>query len=74
MQVYVELVNHQAHGVKLVIVLANFVNSFCLCIKISVHVFKMMLHVKGPMAMQMATLKYISRFLSFNKTKIYLNN
>ena len=49
MQVYVKLVNHPVHGVKLVIYkLANCVNSFCSCIKMSVPVYKI-LHVKGPL-------------------------
>ena len=44
----VKLVNHQVHGVKLVIYqLAKCVNSFCLCVKTSVHMYKM-LRVKGP--------------------------
>ena len=43
-----KLVNHPVHGVKLMIYqLANCVNSVCLCVKMTVHVYKM-LHVKGP--------------------------
>ena len=49
MQVYVKLVNHPVYGVKLVIYqLAKSVNSFCLCVKTSVHMYKMV-RVKGPL-------------------------
>ena len=50
MQVYVKLVNHGVHGVKLMIYqLAHCVNSCGLCVKMTVNVYKM-LRVKGPLA------------------------
>ena len=52
-RVYVKLVNHPVLGVKLVIYqLADCVNSFCLCVNMTVHVFKM-IHVKGPLESQL---------------------
>ena len=64
MQVYVKLVNHPFHGVKLVIYQLANLNSFCLCVKTSVHMCKM-LRVKGP--------KSILRFqFSGEKKRIYV--
>ena len=58
----VKLVNHQVHGVKLVIYqLAKCVNSFCLCVKTSVHMYKMV-RVKGPLVIH--SLPHFSPFFT----------
>ena len=65
MQVYVKLVNHGVHGVKLMIYqLAHCVNSCGLCVKMTVNVYKM-LRVKGPLVYYGKILEVFCKILIF---------
>ena len=52
-----KLVNHPVHGI-------NCMNSFCLCVKTTFHVYKM-LHVKGPLKAEHVKLRNLVRGIIF---------
>ena len=66
-----KLANHPVHGVGLAIYqLVNCVNSFCLCLKMTVPVYKI-LHVKGPSQSLVMKMRKTLLYFKFQEFKFH---